>query len=134
MIDVDHEIASVEREVGSRTLPAGEARTMIISRVYDTPADDLWDACTNPERISRYHAVMIHREPFARAPPSAHHFIGNQQDAVFVADRAHAWPIIIGGHDDAVRPDHAFHDDRSDLVRPFILNNFFQMRDAFTFA
>jgi len=54
MIDVSHEINSVEREVGSRTLPAGEARTMIISRVYDTPADDLWDACTNPERISRW--------------------------------------------------------------------------------
>ena len=27
---------------------------MTISRVYDTPADDLWDACTNPERISRW--------------------------------------------------------------------------------
>jgi uncharacterized protein YndB with AHSA1/START domain len=27
---------------------------MIISRVSDTPADDHWDACTNPERISRW--------------------------------------------------------------------------------
>jgi uncharacterized protein YndB with AHSA1/START domain len=54
MIDVDHEITSVEREVGSRTLPAGRARTMTISRIYDTPAEDLWDACTNPERISRW--------------------------------------------------------------------------------
>ena len=54
MIDVSHQISSVERRVGSRTLPSGEARTMTISRVYDTPADDLWDACTNPERISRW--------------------------------------------------------------------------------
>jgi uncharacterized protein YndB with AHSA1/START domain len=54
MIDVSHQINSVERRVGSRTLPAGEARTMVISRVYATPADDLWDACTDPARVSRW--------------------------------------------------------------------------------
>jgi uncharacterized protein YndB with AHSA1/START domain len=54
MIDVTHEISSVERRVGSRTLEAGEARTVVVSRVYDTPPEDLWDACTNPERISRW--------------------------------------------------------------------------------
>ena len=52
MIDVSHEISSVERRVGCRTLPAGEARTVTVSRVYDTPPEDLWDACTNPARIS----------------------------------------------------------------------------------
>ena len=54
MIDVVHQISSVERRVGSRTLEAGEARTVTLSRVYDTPPEDLWDACTNPERISRW--------------------------------------------------------------------------------
>jgi uncharacterized protein YndB with AHSA1/START domain len=54
MIDVDHQINSVDRTVGRRTLAAGEARTVTVSRVYDTPPDDLWDACTNPERISRW--------------------------------------------------------------------------------
>jgi uncharacterized protein YndB with AHSA1/START domain len=54
MIDVRHEISSVERRVGSRTLEAGEARTLTISRVYDTPREDLWNACTNPERIARW--------------------------------------------------------------------------------
>jgi uncharacterized protein YndB with AHSA1/START domain len=54
MIDVTHEISSVDRRVGSRTLEAGDARTVTISRVYDTPVEDLWDACTNPERISRW--------------------------------------------------------------------------------
>jgi uncharacterized protein YndB with AHSA1/START domain len=54
MIDVIHEISSVDRQVGSRTLGAGEARTVTVSRVYDTPPEDLWDACTNPERISRW--------------------------------------------------------------------------------
>jgi uncharacterized protein YndB with AHSA1/START domain len=54
MIDVAHEISRVERRIGTRTLAAGEARTLTISRVYDTPPEDLWDACTNPERISRW--------------------------------------------------------------------------------
>ena len=54
MIDVSHEISSIDRQVGSRTLEAGEARTIVVSRVYDTPPEDLWDACTNPERIARW--------------------------------------------------------------------------------
>jgi uncharacterized protein YndB with AHSA1/START domain len=54
MIDVTHEISTVERQVGSRTLDAGEARTLTIARVYDTSLDDLWDACTNAERIPRW--------------------------------------------------------------------------------
>src|SRR3954463_6014115 len=54
MIDVVHEISSVDRRVGTRTLEAGEARTVTVSRVYDTPRDDLWDACSNPERIARW--------------------------------------------------------------------------------
>jgi uncharacterized protein YndB with AHSA1/START domain len=54
MIDVTHQISSIDRQVGSRTLGAGEARILTVSRVYDTPREDLWDACTNPERISRW--------------------------------------------------------------------------------
>jgi uncharacterized protein YndB with AHSA1/START domain len=54
MIDVTHEISSVDRRVGDRTIEAGEARTVTISRVYDTSLDDLWDACTNGERITRW--------------------------------------------------------------------------------
>jgi uncharacterized protein YndB with AHSA1/START domain len=54
MIDVTHQISSVDRVVGTRTLSAGEARTVAVSRVYDTPPEDLWDACTNPERITRW--------------------------------------------------------------------------------
>jgi len=54
MIDVTHEINSVERRIASRTLEAGQARTMVVSRVYETPPEDLWDACTNPERLPRW--------------------------------------------------------------------------------
>ena len=54
MIDVTHQISSVDRRVGSRTLEAGEARTLTVERVYDTPVEDLWDACTNPDRLPRW--------------------------------------------------------------------------------
>jgi uncharacterized protein YndB with AHSA1/START domain len=54
VIDVVHQISSVRRQVGRRTLEAGEARTITITRVYETPLEDLWDACTNPERIPRW--------------------------------------------------------------------------------
>ena len=54
MIDVAHEINSADRRIGSRTLEAGEARTLTVSRVYDTTPEDLWEACTDPERISRW--------------------------------------------------------------------------------
>ena len=54
MIDVDHQINAVRRTVGDRTLEAGEARVVTISQSYDTDAADLWDACTNIDRIPRW--------------------------------------------------------------------------------
>ena len=48
MIEVD--VNGIERRIGTRD----EARTLTISRVYDTGIEDLWDACTNPERIPRW--------------------------------------------------------------------------------
>jgi len=54
MIDVTQQINAVRRQVGTRMLEAGEARTATISQTYDATIDDVWDACTNPERIPRW--------------------------------------------------------------------------------
>jgi uncharacterized protein YndB with AHSA1/START domain len=54
MIEVTHQISAVRRHVGRRVLEAGEARVITISQTYDAPIDDLWDACTDPERIPRW--------------------------------------------------------------------------------
>ena len=54
MIDVVHQINAVHREVAGRTLDAGEARAVTLRQTYDASAEDLWDACTNPERIPRW--------------------------------------------------------------------------------
>src|SRR5690349_15175377 len=40
MIDMTEQISSVRRQVGTRTLEAGEARTVTISQAYDTAAED----------------------------------------------------------------------------------------------
>ena len=54
MTDVSHEVNAVERRVGERTIPAGQARTVTVTRTYDTTPEDLWDACTRAERIARW--------------------------------------------------------------------------------
>jgi uncharacterized protein YndB with AHSA1/START domain len=54
MIDVVSHINAVHRSVAGRTLEAGEGRTMTLRQTYDAALDDVWDACTNPERIPRW--------------------------------------------------------------------------------
>jgi uncharacterized protein YndB with AHSA1/START domain len=54
VIDVSHQISAVRRTLGDRVVEAKEARVLTISQVYDTDLDDLWDACTNAERIPRW--------------------------------------------------------------------------------
>jgi uncharacterized protein YndB with AHSA1/START domain len=54
MIDVSMAISAVRREVSGRVLEAGEARVVTVSRSYPAELADVWDACTNPERIARW--------------------------------------------------------------------------------
>ena len=54
MIDVTQQINAVRRQVGTRVLEAGEARTVTVSQSYNAAVEDVWDACTNPERIPRW--------------------------------------------------------------------------------
>jgi uncharacterized protein YndB with AHSA1/START domain len=54
MIDVTQQISAVRRQVGTRVLEAGEAPTVTVSQTYNAAIDDVWDACTNPERIPRW--------------------------------------------------------------------------------
>jgi uncharacterized protein YndB with AHSA1/START domain len=54
MIDIVREIEAVQREVGSGRIAAGEGRAIRLRRTYEAPIDDVWDALTTPERISRW--------------------------------------------------------------------------------
>jgi uncharacterized protein YndB with AHSA1/START domain len=53
-LDGTEQTNAITRRVGSGTFRAGEARTVTIGRSYDAPVADVWDACTNPERIPRW--------------------------------------------------------------------------------
>jgi uncharacterized protein YndB with AHSA1/START domain len=54
MIQVKQQINDVRRTLGDRHLEAGQARVATISQVYDTTAEDLWEAVTSAERIPRW--------------------------------------------------------------------------------
>jgi uncharacterized protein YndB with AHSA1/START domain len=54
MIDIEREINAEQRSVGTVPLGDGEGRVVRIRRSYDSPIEDVWDALTTPERISRW--------------------------------------------------------------------------------
>ncbi|MCL7428100.1 SRPBCC family protein [Streptomyces sp. NPDC057806] len=54
MTEIVDEINRLHREVGTRRVEAGEARTVVLRRSYDAEVADVWDAVTSPERIARW--------------------------------------------------------------------------------
>jgi uncharacterized protein YndB with AHSA1/START domain len=54
LIDIDHHISERRRQVGRRVLEAGQVRSVTITTAYPTDVEDLWDACTSPERLPRW--------------------------------------------------------------------------------
>ena len=54
MIEVGQQLNEVQRAVGTRVLEAGQVRVVTVSQVYDATLQELWDACTNAERIPRW--------------------------------------------------------------------------------
>ena len=51
MIDGNDQIAAVARQVSA---PGEETRTVTLTQTYASDVDDVWDACTNAERIPRW--------------------------------------------------------------------------------
>ena len=45
-------------ELRHRAIPAGEARVAVFTRTYETTIDDLWAACTDPERLQRWYVPV----------------------------------------------------------------------------
>ena len=54
MIDITKEIEASRREVREGRIAAGTGRAISLSREYDAPIGDVWDAVTDPERIGRW--------------------------------------------------------------------------------
>jgi len=54
MIDNNYSIQDTHRTVGTGRITAGEGPTVLLRRTYPAPVEDVWDACTSAERISRW--------------------------------------------------------------------------------
>lgn len=54
MFDIPSIITDHQRSLGRRGTEEGEAYVLRLGRHYDAPVEDVWDACTNAERINRW--------------------------------------------------------------------------------
>lgn len=54
MKDLMQELTMVQRRVADGHVPAGPARVVTLSRRYDAPVAEVWDALTDPGRLSRW--------------------------------------------------------------------------------
>ncbi|HTU98583.1 MAG TPA: SRPBCC family protein [Solirubrobacteraceae bacterium] len=54
MSEGDSQITATARQVRTPTGGEGDACAAVLARTYATGIEDLWDACTNPERIPRW--------------------------------------------------------------------------------
>jgi uncharacterized protein YndB with AHSA1/START domain len=52
------EFAEPQPELRRRRIPAGEARVAVFTRTYDAPMEDVWEACTDPERLARWYVPV----------------------------------------------------------------------------
>jgi len=54
MVDVNAQIAAVDRAVRTDELDGAETRVQTLAQTYPSPIDDVWDAVTSAERIPRW--------------------------------------------------------------------------------
>ena len=45
-------------ELLHRTIPAGPARVAVFRRTYAAAVEDVWEACTDPERLRRWYVPV----------------------------------------------------------------------------
>ncbi|GAA4064774.1 SRPBCC domain-containing protein [Nonomuraea soli] len=58
MIDIVNQINATTRELGEHPVAEGAGRSLVLRRTYDAAIDDVWDACTDPERLGRWLAPV----------------------------------------------------------------------------
>jgi uncharacterized protein YndB with AHSA1/START domain len=49
------DLTRTTHELRHPIIPAGQARSAMFRRTYDADIADVWDACTNPERLARWY-------------------------------------------------------------------------------
>ena len=81
----------------------------------------------------RANVPVLDREPFATPPESGHDLVGDEHDAVLIAQCPDPGEVAGGRHENAVRTHHRLEDDRGDGVRTFEHDELGEVRQrAFT--
>jgi uncharacterized protein YndB with AHSA1/START domain len=52
------DLTSTDHRLYRRTIASGEARCAVFRREYHASIEDVWDACTDPERLRRWYAPV----------------------------------------------------------------------------
>ena len=52
------DLTRTDHRLYRRTIASGEARCAVFRREYHAPIEDVWDACTDPERLRRWYAPV----------------------------------------------------------------------------
>ena len=52
--DIASEIEAINRTVGRRRIANGDGRSVVLRRSYDAAVEDVWDACSDPDRLKRW--------------------------------------------------------------------------------
>ena len=89
MIDVVREIEATRREVGERDTDAGKVRSVRLSRDFDSPIDDVWDAFASPERLGRWFLPVTGDFRLG----GTYQFEGNAGGKIVECDRPNAFKV-----------------------------------------
>lgn len=54
MSDIVNQVNAVHRALGDSPVTTGPGRSLLLRRSYDATVEDVWDACTSADRISRW--------------------------------------------------------------------------------
>jgi uncharacterized protein YndB with AHSA1/START domain len=54
MVDIAGELIAIHRETGPGKTPVGEGKVILLRRTYPADIEDVWDAISTAERISRW--------------------------------------------------------------------------------
>ena len=127
------------RRAGEGMAAIGEParKWLVLERVGDRLADaDRAELYVGARESLRHRdhvghdAPVLDRKPLAGPAEPAHDLVGDHQDAVLVAERAHALHVAVGRNEDAVGAGHRLEDERGDRVRTFELDHLFEIAQS----
>lgn len=93
MIDIQSQIAAIDREVSRRKGDVGEEVAVLIRRTYDSGISDVWEALTDPDRVKRWFMPLTGD----LRPGGSFHLEGNASGEILECEPPHRVKVTFGG-------------------------------------